>query len=114
MVAAFYKGARTVREFKGHSNATYAVFPSRNDLAKGLRDSPPAHTSELLQQAYGQIYFANDGWNLLAKGIRVYAQNRSIVRAHAEHLLFYAVKGRTSRQLLTLHQNSQRFSSPAT
>lgn len=111
LVAAFYEGTCTAREFKGHSNSTYAVFPSRSDMAKGLRDAPSAHASELLQQAYGQIYFANDKWSLLVGGIRAYAENLSIKRAYAEQLLVRAVKGRTSRQLLALHQNIQRLTS---
>jgi hypothetical protein len=113
LVAAFYERTATAREFKGHSNPSYAVFPSRGDMKKGLRDAPSVHASELLQQAYGQIYFTNDDWSLLGESIRVYAENLSIKRAYAEQLLFYAVKGRTSRQLLALHQNIQRLIRPA-
>lgn len=112
IASAFYETAKTNREFTGHSKSRYSVFPDRGDTAKGLRDTPPAHAAELLKQAYGQIYFANEGWGLLADKLTAYAQNRSAKRSHIQQLLYFAVKNRSSRQLFALFQQLQPMMFP--
>jgi hypothetical protein len=111
MLGAFYEQTRAVREFTGHSSPKYAVFPDRGDSAKGMRITPPAHAEQILQQAYGQIFFCNkQAWALRPEGIKEYADAASIKRAHLEQFIFFATKGRTSRQLLALFQNLTRKS----
>ena len=106
LVAAFYDCTSTDREFKGHKNRNFAVFPNRADISNGNSEQPTVHVSELLQHAYGQMYYSSpDCWGLAASGIREYAENMSIKRAYAEQLLMYAAKARSSRQLLAVHQN---------
>lgn len=109
MAGAFYCNTSTAHEFTGHSNSTYAVFPDRGEAASGNRQTPPTHASHLLMQAYGQMFFANSGWNLRAERVREYAETASIKRSHLQQLLHFAVKHRTSRELLALHQHLQRL-----
>lgn len=108
MVGAFYCNVRTAQEFTGHSNSTYAVFPDRGKVSSGNRQIP-THAAHFLMQAYGQIFFANSGWDLRAERVREYAETASIKRSHLQQLLHFAVKGRTSRELLALNQHLQRF-----
>jgi hypothetical protein len=108
MAAAYYETAQTAREFTGHSKAKYSVFPARGDVAKGMRNAPPTHAADLLMQAYGQVHFANDGWELRADRLVEYAQTRSTIRAHFQQLLYFSVKNRASRQLFALFQELQR------
>ena len=109
IVGAFYSNARTDHEFTGHSGPTYAVFPDRGEAANGNRKTPPTHAAHFLMQAYGQMFFANSGWDLRADRVREYAETSSIKRSHIQQLLHYAVKERTSRELLALHRNLQRL-----
>lgn len=108
IAAAYYQTAQTAREFTGHSKANYSVFPARGDIAKGVRNTPPTHAAELLIQAYGQVLFANEGWELRADRLVEYAQTRSAIRSHFQQLLYFAVKNRTSRQLYALFQELRR------
>lgn len=106
VTAAFYETSQTAREFTGKSRPTYAVFPDRGDTAKGLRTKPSVHASEILMQAYGQMYYSNDeGWALLADKVEAYAKVRSTKRSHIQQLLYFAVKNRNSRQLFALFQH---------
>lgn len=110
LVAAFYDCTSTDREFKGHKNRTFAVFPNRGDISSGNREQPSVHVSELLQHAYGQIFYSSLGcWGLIASSIREYAENMSVKRAYAEQLLIYAAKARSSRQLLAVHRNLEKI-----
>lgn len=109
MAGAFYCNASTAHEFTGHSNSTYAVFPDRGEAASGNRQTPPTHAAHFLMQAYGQIFFANSGWDLCADRVREYAETASIKRSHLQQLLRFAVKDRTSRELLALYQNLQQL-----
>ncbi|WP_122745329.1 hypothetical protein [Pseudomonas viridiflava] len=102
LIGAFYNNSKTDNEFKGKSNSSYAVFPGRKILSKGVDHVIPPHADELLKQAYGQIYFGNDDWDLLANGVRRYAETASIKRAHIEQLIYFAIKGRQSSCLLGL------------
>lgn len=107
VVGAFYTKARTHYEFTGHKNPTYAVFPARSDVAKGNRQSPPAHAEQFLLQAYGQIFFSNSGWGLSAERIHTHAETASIKRSNVQQLIRYVVKNRTSSELLVLHDRLQ-------
>lgn len=108
MAGAFYCNTGTAHEFTGHSNSTYAVFPDRGEVVRGKRETPPTHAAHFLKQAYGQVFFANSGWDLRFERVREYAETASIKRSHLQQLLHFAVKKRTSRELLALHQNLQR------
>lgn len=107
VVGAFYTKARTPYEFKGHKNPKYAVFPARSEVARGNRQSPPAHAEQLLLQAYGQLFFANSGWGLSAERIHAHAETASIKRSHVQQLIYTAVKNRSSGELLALHGRLQ-------
>lgn len=107
MVAAFYCKTRTAHELTGNSNSTYAVFPVRGKTANDKQHEPPPHAAQLLLQAYGQMFFANSEWNLHAEQVREYAETTSVKRSHVQQLLSFAVKNRTSRELLALHTNLQ-------
>jgi len=110
IVGAFCCNTRIAYEFTGHSNSTYAVFPDRGQVAEGYRVSPPRHAKEFLMQAYGQIFYANDGWELRPDRIREYAVTASVKRSHLQQLLRFAVKGRSSKALMALHrQLDERF-----
>lgn len=108
LAAAYYETTQTAREFTGHSKSKYSVFPARGDAVRN--DAKPAkHAQELLLQAYGQVMFSNIGWELKADKLTRYAQKRSVVRAHLQQLLYFAVKNRTSRQLYSLFQELHRL-----
>ncbi|MBL8499518.1 MAG: hypothetical protein JNL77_02870 [Nitrosomonas sp.] len=109
MAGAFYCNASTDYEFTGHSNPTYAVFPDRGKVASGNRQTPPTHAANFFMQAYGQVFFANFDWDLRFERVREYAETASIKRSCAQLLLRFAVKKRTSRELLALHQHLQRL-----
>lgn len=112
MIGAFYGNSFTKRELTGHSSSTYAVFPDRGEVAKGNRITPPTHAAQFLQQAYGQIFFANMGWELKADRVRNHSETTSIKRAYFQLTLNFAVKNRSSRQLLALNQNLLKLRVP--
>jgi hypothetical protein len=89
---------RTARELPGsRSNRTYAVFPwgeSGADADTSIR----AHAGELIEQIYSQMYFGN----LRADDARAYAALQSIRKAHQQQLLEFAVKNRSSQELMNL------------
>lgn len=109
MAGAFYCNASTAYEFTGHSNSTYAVFPDRLQVAKGKRETPPTHAANFFMQAYGQVFFANSDWDLRFERVREYAETSSIKRSCEQLLLRFAVKDRTSQELLVLHNHLQRL-----
>lgn len=105
LVGAFYNSAKTDNEFKGRSNSSYAVFPGRKLISKGATRTPPSHAAELLMQAYGQIFFGNSGWDIVADGVTAYAKTTSIKRAHIQQLIRFAIKDRTSSSVLKLSKH---------
>ncbi|WKL67439.1 hypothetical protein Q1Z72_01850 [Pseudomonas qingdaonensis] len=109
IVGAFYSSTKTDHEFTGNSNPSYSVFPGRKLISSGEREAPPTHANHLLMQAYGQIYFANSGWDLYADRIPIYFESASIKRAHIQQLLHYAIKDRAPSQLLMLNKRLQRL-----
>jgi hypothetical protein len=86
------KPFQTAQEFHALNRTNYPVF-------KG--EEPRIHTEELLSQVYGQIFFGD----MRAEKVRELAEAQSVKRAHLQQVLEYAVKNRTSRQLLNLHRN---------
>lgn len=62
----------------------------------------PIHAEELIEQVYGQMFFSNQGWDLRAESVRQHAETQTIKRAYHEQLFEFAVKGRTSKELLNL------------
>lgn len=105
MTASFYCKARAPYELTGKNNSTYAVFPPRGKAV----DEPPTHASQMLMQSYGQIFFANSEWNLHAERVSAYAETTRIKRAHVQQLLSFAVKHRSSRELLAVHTRLQYY-----
>ncbi|EEA03465.1 conserved hypothetical protein [Burkholderia sp. H160] len=103
MVGAFYCKTSTVWEFTGHSNPRYAVFPDPKETSFGNREAPATHAAQVLLQAYGMIFYANSGWNLSGERVREYAEVASVKRSYQQCMLRFAVKGRSSRELLSLH-----------
>ena len=103
VIAAFYCKTKVEREFKGHSNSKYAVFPDRKKHSECETQSIPPHAEQILLQAYGQIYFANSGWDLFSEKVRQYAETASIKRSHLQILTFYATKYRSSSELFMLY-----------
>ncbi|MCU1754696.1 hypothetical protein [Pseudomonas helleri] len=104
LVGAYYGNAKTDNEFKGKSNSSYAVFPGRKLISKGVSEAPPPHAAALLKQAYGLIFFGNSGWNIAADGVRNYASVCSVKRSHIQQLVRFAIKNRPSSVLLELNQ----------
>ncbi|MFM0079395.1 hypothetical protein P0D72_11000 [Paraburkholderia sediminicola] len=98
MAGCFFARTTTDLEFKMGSNRRYAVFPARGER----RHTPPAHAAQVLMEAYGMILFANRAHELNAARVREYAQTARITRASLQQLLAYAVKKRTSGELLVL------------
>ncbi|MBM5572542.1 MULTISPECIES: hypothetical protein [Deefgea] len=109
IAAAFYETSQTAHEFTGHSRPCYAVFPDRAAAAKGYRNKPSTHAAEILMQAYGQIYYSNNEWGLIANNVAEYAEVRSAKRAHIQQLFHFVVKNRNSRQLFALFQNLEKM-----
>lgn len=105
-IASFdFLGSQRIR------SETILAFRTILKPSKGMRITPPAHAEQILQQAYGQIFFCNkQAWALRPEGIEEYADAASIKRAHLEQFISFAAKGRTSRQLLALYKNLTRKS----
>lgn len=108
IAAAFYEKAQTARELTGHSKSMRSIYPARGDAMKDVLENPPVHATELLKQAYGQIFYANEGWGVLAEPVENYARARSMQRAHIQQLLYFAVKNRSSRELFALCEYLQK------
>lgn len=105
MAASFYCKARAPYELTGKNNSTYAVFPPRGRRG----DELPTHASQMLMQCYGQMFFPNTGWNIHAERVNAYAETTRIKRAHVQQLLSFAVKHRSSRELLAVHTRLQYY-----
>lgn len=103
MVGAYYTKTTTVWEFTGHSNPRYAVFPASNEASVGNREAAATHAAQVLLQAYGMIFYANSDWNLSGTRVREYAEIASVKRSYHQAMLRFAVKGRSSKELLSLH-----------
>lgn len=102
LAAAFYSKIRTDREFSVGKNASYAIFPDRQSIKRG--DSLSIHARDVLLKAYGLVFFGNRDWDLLAEGIEQYAGGTEIRRLHNQAILLYAVKGRTTKELMGLYE----------
>ena len=102
VVAAFYTKAKVPQEFKGKKTPNHSLFPSRNAIASGESKHPSTHALKVLEQAYGLMYFGNSGWNLFASGVATRAKTNSLRRVHLQQLVYFAVKGRSSSQLLLI------------
>lgn len=102
IVAAFYTKAKVPQEFNGKKTPTHSLFPGRNAIASGDGEHPSTHALKVLEQAYGLMFYGNSGWNLIANGVAERARTNSLRRAHLQQLVYFAVKGRPSSQLLLI------------
>ncbi|OWY27774.1 hypothetical protein [Herbaspirillum robiniae] len=106
LVACMYGGEDVIvdKEFMADTNPTYAPFPSQS---KGLqkRLAPlGAHAREMIKSLYGQIYFANEGWEIRADKLQSYMTNMALKRSCAQELVFDVFKRLPPLRLLTLWQ----------
>jgi hypothetical protein len=106
LVACMYGGEDVMvdKEFMADTNPTYAPFPSQS---KGLqkRLAPlGAHAREMIKSLYGQIYFANEGWEIRADKLQSYMTNMALKRSCAQELVFDVFKRLPPSRLLTLWQ----------
>lgn len=109
MAGAFYEKSRVGREVRGDKTSDYAVFPAPEKGDADAPLSPPPHAAEFLQQAYGQMYFGNEDDYIRVGNVREYATTTSAKRACKQMLLHFAVKNRSSRQLLALNRNIEKY-----
>ena len=107
LVACFYAQVSLDKEYSGSTYATYAVFPAQN---KAQRFEPlPAHAREMLMSLYGQMFYANTGWEIRAEAIEAYAQNFALKRSCLQELTFNTFKRMAPERLLALHQKLARM-----
>ena len=107
LVACFYAQVSLDKEYSGSTYATYAVFPAQN---KAQRFEPlPAHAREMLKSLYGQMFYANTGWEIRAEAIEAYAQNFALKRSCLQELTFNTFKRMAPERLLALHQKLARM-----
>lgn len=66
------------------------VFPNLKQINKGGALSPSA--LEMIMIIYGQIIYANEGWNLSAKKIESYVSANQLKRSYLETLIFNVFK----------------------
>jgi hypothetical protein len=109
IVAAFFGKTKVSNEFTGKKNPTHSIFPGRKAISDGNCKSPSVHALKLLEQAYSLIFFGNVERNVLSEGVAQRAETNSIRRAHLQQLIFFAVKNRSSSQLLALHNRIEQF-----
>lgn len=112
IVAAFFGKTKVSNEFTGKKNPDHSVFPSRKSISEGSCKSPSVNALKLLELAYGLIFFGNTGWNILSQGAAERNKANSIRRSHLQQFIFYAVKNRSSSELLALHNRIEQFGLP--
>lgn len=111
MVACFYGRISLDKEFSGSTYPTYAVFPAQNKqqgLAYRFKPLAP-HARELIKSIYGQIFFANTGWEIRAEAITTYAEGLALKRSCLQELTFNTFKRTAPHLLLKLHQAFSRM-----
>lgn len=106
LVACLYGGEDVMvdKEFMADTNRTYAPFPAQS---KGLQNRLAplgAHAREMIKSLYGQIYFANEGWEIRADKLQSYVSNMALKRSCAQELVFDVFKRLPPSRLLTLWQ----------
>jgi hypothetical protein len=62
------------------------------------------HAKDELLKSYGLVFFGNSGWDLKPDEIEQYAQGTETRRVHNQLAILCAVKGRTSEELMGLHE----------
>ena len=94
------------REFRSSQTRSSLRYPASSPLNDEDRSGEGRmlriHAEELIEQVYGQMFFANEGWGLFAQKLEDHAEKQALKRACAEQLLEFAVKGRSSQELLNL------------
>ncbi len=95
-------------EFPNDDN--YASFPGRGTLGRGGFLRP--HAMELVKSMYGQMAFANDGWELRSDRIAAYAKAIDYKRGCLQMLLFLVFKRWTAGKLCNLHRALEQSADP--
>lgn len=96
-------------EFPNDDN--YASFPGRGTLGRGGFLRP--HAMELVKSMYGQMAFANDGWELRSDRIAAYAKAIDHKRGCLQMLLFLVFKRWTAGKLCNLHRALEQSADPS-
>ena len=95
------------KEFRKDETRSNKRYPASSPL----KIDPPAsdaqmlriHAEELVEQVYGQMFFSNvGGWHIRAENVPLHAEKQAVQRACIEQLMAFAVKGRSSQELLNL------------
>jgi hypothetical protein len=100
-----YRPVRVPREFRGDEKRSSKRYPASSPLddeAGGGEKMLRMHAEELIEQVYGLMFFGNEDWDLLADKLEAHAEKQAVKRACTEQLLEFAVKGRSSQELLNL------------
>ncbi|APA84057.1 hypothetical protein BJG93_00555 [Paraburkholderia sprentiae WSM5005] len=100
---------QTLKEIPAEHNKSSSRYPAFSTLDSGDGLMFPIHAEELIEQVYGQMFFSNQDWNLQGENVRQHAETQAIKRAFHEQLFEFAVKGRTSRELLNLFTQAAAY-----
>ena len=84
----------------------YASFPGRGTSARSGFLKP--HAMELVKSMYGQMAFANVGWELCGDRICDYARAMDQKRSYLQMLLFHVFKRWTAGKLCNLHSSLEQ------
>lgn len=94
------------KEFRNQESRSSSRYPASSPLKVDSVESGGQmlriHAEELVEQVYGQMFFANTDWNLRAQQVPQHAEKQAVQRACHEQLLEFAVKVRSSQELLNL------------
>jgi len=91
-------------EFPNEDN--YASFPGRGTAGRSGFLKP--HAMELVKSMYGQMVFANTGWELRSDRIIAYAKAMDHKRSHLQMLLFKVFKRWTAGKICKLHNSLKK------
>lgn len=95
LISAYYGGVSVDHEIMGAKNRGKAVFPARGTQRSG----PSVHVEELLLAAFGQIFYSNSSFSLIAEDIFSYAEHRKNIRELKMLLFWRFVKDRSVREI---------------
>lgn len=84
----------------------YASFPGRGTPGRSGFLKP--HAMELVKSMYGQMAFANVGWELRSDRIGAYARAMDHKRGRLQMLLFHVFKRWTAGKLHNLHRSLEK------
>ncbi|MFS0756525.1 hypothetical protein ABC383_17765 [Noviherbaspirillum sp. 1P10PC] len=105
LIACFYNGTKVDKEFLGDTNPVYQVIPAQN-IGKGVESRLHAlapHARELIKSMYGQLFYGNKGWKILAEDIASYEEGLALKRSCLQELIFGICKRVAPANLLAFH-----------